>query len=79
MTLTLLLSVTSWALPPARLLLEQGKIPFGMAWWEGRGGCMHVCPVLVYIIYMLYFHLVVSTAFVSLFVCFNRISHSSSI
>ena len=28
---------------------------------------MHVCPVLVYIIHMLYFHLVVSTAFVSLF------------
>ena len=26
MTLTLPLSVTSWALPPARLLLEQGKI-----------------------------------------------------
>ena len=26
MTLTLPLSVTSWALPPAGLLLEQGKI-----------------------------------------------------
>ena len=31
---------------------------------------MHVCPVLVYIIHMLYFHLVVSTAFV--FVCFKE-------
>ena len=83
MTLTLLLSVTSLVLPPARLLLEQGKIDvdatvackqlcfarvrFHLGWLGGRGegGCMHVCPVLVYILYMLYFHLVVSASFVS--------------
>ena len=68
MTLTLPLSVTSLALPPARLLLEQGKIPFGMACGEGRGGlharasctCVHyiyavLSPGCVYCIRFFFF------------------------
>ena len=58
--MTLPLSVTSWALPPARLSLEKDKIPLGIAGagkgFGGRSGgeegrCMYVCPVLVYLIY----------------------------
>ena len=102
--MTLLLSVTSWALPPARLSLERCHLPVSLtvvcnqlgfatgkavireeydstrdSWsgggvWGGGGGevgertggaCM--CVLYLCTLYMLYFHLPVSTAFVSLF------------